>query len=249
MPRFRDSQRGQWPHRHTLDVLLQLLQSAVCVWPGAGTRVTCSVCSASRRKSPSSRPAAQGGAAKAILSRRGLRALAQQDRWGQERAGLPTPEVGPSHTGSQSAATASTPWASLPPHLLPLHPPTCTLQTPQNCSHWPLGLEEQPPTLETQTQRFLLCEVSSSQPRLAHLLSHCIYGRHYYSIEDTILQFSLYVWHLNEGLKGGQCLIHLLLDRSLTHRITQPMRTGWEGNPFLSRSHPQKGPGGECANR
>ena len=93
MPRFRDSQRGQWPHRHTLDVLLQLLQSAVCVWPGAGTRVTCSVCSASRRKSPSSRPAAQGGAAKAILSRRGLRALAQQDRWGQERAGLPTPEV------------------------------------------------------------------------------------------------------------------------------------------------------------
>ena len=57
-------------------------------------------CSASRRKSISSRPAAEGGAARAILSCRGLRALAQGDlvktgAGGPSRVGPPTPEVDP----------------------------------------------------------------------------------------------------------------------------------------------------------
>lgn len=109
LPHCGDSQRGQWPRRHRLDVLLQLLLSAACVRPGAGTggvnrhpksRITCSVCSASSRKSLSSRPAAEGGAARAILSCRGLRALAQGDlvktgAGGPSRVGPPTPEVDP----------------------------------------------------------------------------------------------------------------------------------------------------------
>lgn len=114
----------------------------------------------------------------------------------------------------------STPLSNLISCHPPPHPPGHS-RHPRMAHVVPSVWKNHPPTpLRHKFSTSCFVKPLTPKPDLATYSTTIFIAAFTMALNTLFCSFFLYVWHLSECLKGGQCPIHLLCSWSLTHIIT-----------------------------